>query len=303
VSADLLLALAGVFICVAALTGWATAQILQQRTPEHQRIRRTVDLAAFTVAAAGARLALDGAPLRWQLIESRLPRSARDMGRLRRRLLLAGYKWPGAPSVLALAELVLPPLLGGMPLLFLGTTLPGWMAAGLGAVLGFIGPGLWLDWRVEARKWRIRDGLPDTLDLLVVCLEAGSSVDQAIVKSTVELEIAYPDIADELRLVISEIRAGKSRNDAFKGFAQRTKLDEVRSLATMLVQTERFGTSIAQALRAHADSVRTQRRQRAEEQASKVAIKLVFPLVIFLFPALYIVLLGHVVLEMIRTFQ
>jgi tight adherence protein C len=291
-----------VFVCVAVVTATFAERFLEQRTAEQQRIRRTVDLAALSVVSAGARLTADDTPLRWQRIESRLPRSKRDMTRLRRRLVLAGCKWPGATAAIATLELVLPAVLGGVPLLLLGMTLQGWVAAAFGAVIGFIGPGLWLDWQVDARKWRIRDGLPDTLDLLVVCLEAGSSVDQAIVKSTNELEVAYPDIADELRIVTAEIRAGKSRNDAFKGFAQRTRLDEVRALATMLVQTERFGTSVAQALRAHADSVRTQRRQRAEEQASKVAIKLVFPLVIFLFPALYVVLLGPPVLDILRTF-
>ena len=119
---------------------------------------------------------------------------------------------------------------------------------------------------------------------MIVCVEAGCGLDQAIVKATDELEIAYPALRDELRLITTEIRAGKPRLEAFKNFAARTSVDDVRSLVAMLVQTDRFGTSIAQALRTHAETSRTKRRQRAEERAAKIGVKLVFPLVFFLFP-------------------
>jgi tight adherence protein C len=304
VSIDLLVVTIAIFTGVAVVTAYVTENILERRTPEYQRVRRVLSSSEAAIAVpGGTRLSLDESTESWLRVERRLPKSAKEMSRLRRRFALAGHRWAGGPAVLVITELVAPVILGGLPLVLIGRTPFGWLTAGVGAVLGFMGPGLWLDWKVEARKMRIRDALPDTLDLLVVCLEAGSSVDQAIVKSTGELEIAYPDIAEELRTIMTEVRAGKSRNEAFKGFAQRTKLDEARALATMLVQTERFGTSVAQALRAHADSVRTQRRQRAEERAAKIAVKLVFPLVIFLFPALYVVLLGPAVLEVIRAFE
>ena len=153
------------------------------------------------------------------------------------------------------------------------------------------------------RRREIENGLPDALDLLVVCIEAGSGLDQAIVKSSEELTIAYPTLAEELRILTSEIRAGKARMDAFKSLAQRTKVDDVRALVAMLLQTDRFGTSVGQALRTHADTSRTKRRQRAEERAQKVGVKLVFPLVLFFFPAFYVVVLGPAIIHFIRDFM
>jgi tight adherence protein C len=129
-----------------------------------------------------------------------------------------------------------------------------------------------------------------------------SSLDQAIVKASEELEVAYPALGDQLRILISEMRAGKPRLDAFRALSDRTKVDDVRALVAMLVQTDRFGTSIAQALRTHADVCRTKRRQRAEERAQKVGVKLVFPLVFCLFPALYVVMLGPAYIQFMQAF-
>jgi tight adherence protein C len=154
---------------------------------------------------------------------------------------------------------------------------------------------------ITKRKQRIENGLPDALDLIVVCVEAGCSLDQGILKTTQELEIAHPDLAFEMRAITTEIRAGKPRIEAFKNFAARTRVDDVRALVAMLVQTDRFGTSIAQALRTHATTSRQKRRQRAEERAAKVGVKLVFPLVFFLFPAFYVVTLGPAVILMLRS--
>ena len=126
----------------------------------------------------------------------------------------------------------------------------------------------------------IQDGLPDALDLIIVCIEAGSSLDQAIMKASDELEIALPVIARQLQTLSSQIRAGKPRMEAFQDLAKRTGVDDVRSLVSMLIQTDRFGTSIAQGLRTHAETLRTKRRQRAEERAGTIGVKLVFPLVL-----------------------
>jgi tight adherence protein C len=156
--------------------------------------------------------------------------------------------------------------------------------------------------QIEKRKLQIQNGLPDALDLLIVCVEAGCGLDQAIVKVADELQLAYPALSDELRLVTTEVRAGKPRLEAFKNFAKRTKVDDVRSLVALLIQTDKFGTSIAQALRTHAETSRTKRRQRAEERAAKVGVKLVFPLVLLLFPALYVVILGPAVIQFFRVF-
>ena len=164
-------------------------------------------------------------------------------------------------------------------------------------------PSLVVEHGASRRRRDIENGLPDALDLLVICIEAGSGLDQAIVKTSDELVIAYPTLAEELKMLTSEIRAGKPRMDAFKSLAQRTKVDDVRALVSMLLQTDRFGTSVGQALRTHADTSRTKRRQRAEERAQKVGVKLVFPLVFFFFPAFYVVVLGPAVIHFIREFM
>ena len=166
--------------------------------------------------------------------------------------------------------------------------------------IGYFLPVFWLKRKIKARQKAIENGLPDALDLLIVCIEAGSSLDQAVVKASDELEITHPALAYELRLITTEIRAGKPRLEAFRNFADRTEVPDVRSLVAMLVQTDRFGTSVAQALRIHAETSRTKRRQRAEERAAKVGVKLVFPLVLCIFPSLYVVILGPLAIAVYR---
>ena len=297
---ELLLPIAALFISVAAVTAVMTERFLAARAPEQERIRRVIEAGGSSmVPHPVAPVAIANEPGRLQPF---LFKSSKEMERLRVRFARAGYSWHAGPQLLSICEIVAPMLLAAPVWLFLGNTPAGWISTALAALAGYIGPGLWLDWRVEKRRERIRDGLPDALDLLVVCLEAGCSIDQAIVKAGSELEIAYPDLASELHTIIIEGRAGKSRLDAFRGFADRTRLEEVRALVSMLVQTDRFGTSVAQALRAHSGTARTARRQRAEERAAKLAVKLVFPLVLFLFPALYVVLLGPAVIQYLRMF-
>ncbi len=170
-------------------------------------------------------------------------------------------------------------------------------------LLGFVAPSLWLGRQTALRQKQIRNGLPDALDLMIVCIEAGSGIDQAIMKTSDELDISHPALAEEMRLVTTEMRAGKPRLEAFKNFASRTKVDDVRSLVAMLIQTDRFGTSVAQALRTHAEVSRTKRRQSAEERAAKIGVKLVFPLVFCLFPALYVAILGPAVVDYLTEFK
>jgi tight adherence protein C len=223
------------------------------------------------------------------------------MSGLRRRLSAAGYRSSTAAVVYGAAETLMPFIVGGLALSFFGFSR--WYLALLAAGLGFVLPSVWLGRQTALRQKQIRNGLPDALDLMIVCIEAGSGIDQAIVKTSDELDIAYPALAEEMRLVTTEIRAGKPRLEAFKNFASRTKVDEVRSLVSMLIQTDRFGTSIAQALRTHAEVSRTKRRQNAEERAGKIGVKLVFPLVFCLFPALYVAILGPAVIEYFRVFK
>jgi tight adherence protein C len=229
------------------------------------------------------------------------PKSPKEMSKLRRRLTAGGYRSLTAAIVYAAAEVILPFVVGGTLLLAVGFSK--WYIALLGAAVGYAAPSFWLGRKVALRQKQIRNGLPDALDLMIVCIEAGSGIDQALQKTSDELDISYPPLAEELRLITTEIRSGKPRLEAFKNFASRTKVDEVRSLVAMLVQTDRFGTSIAQALRTHAEVSRTKRRQNAEERAAKIGVKLVFPLVFCLFPSLYVAILGPAVVDYVRVFK
>jgi tight adherence protein C len=288
-SIDLIVTLVAVFVSVGLASLALASAALSRTAPEVQRLRQSmasgagaadpVMLREFAVTSAGS-----ARPLR-----------KRDYGtsRLQRRLAAAGWDHPQAQSIYLFSQLVSAGLLAAIPLLVFGIGV-GWPVALICGTLGYMAPDFLVSSRIAKRKLAIQNGLPDALDLLVVCVEAGSSLDQAILRASEELEIALPSMAAELGTIASEIRAGKPRLDAFHGFAKRTNLDDVRALVSMLVQTDRFGTSIAQTLRTHAATLRTKRRQRAEERAGKVGVKLVFPLVLCLLPALYVVCLGPV---------
>ena len=170
----------------------------------------------------------------------------------------------------------------------------------LTAVVGYMIPETWLLWRIRSRQHKLRRGLADGLDLLVICVEAGLGLDQALLRVSQELRVTHPELSDELQLVNMEMRVGKSRMEALRELARRTGLDDIQALVAMLVQTERFGTSIAQSLRVHSDDLRTKRRQRAEELSAKTTVKMVPPLVFFIFPALMVVMLGPAVLALMR---
>jgi tight adherence protein C len=170
-----------------------------------------------------------------------------------------------------------------------------------GAVLGWVAPTFVLAARANRRKKEILRALPDALDLMVVCVEAGLGLNQALQRVAEEISIISPSLGEQLGLVNLEIRAGTPREDALRNLAVRTDLDDIRSLTTVLIQTERFGTSVAQALRTHSDTLRTKRRQRVEEASAKTAIKMLFPLVFCIFPALFLVILGPGVLTALKV--
>jgi tight adherence protein C len=213
----------------------------------------------------------------------------------------AGYHSLTAALVFSAAEIVTP-LLIAVPVLALAPWPQGGLYAAVGAFVGFLLPSFVLSRLIEKRRLAITNGLPDVLDLLVVCLEAGSGLDQAIVKATTELSLVHPALGEELKMLSTETRVGKPRLEAFKNLEERTRNEDVRSLVAMLVQTDRFGTSVSQALRTAAEVARTKRRQRAEERAAKVGVKMVFPLVLFLFPALYVATLGAAIVQIVRVF-
>ena len=287
--------LVAVFTTV-TLVGWLIgSQIVERSSPMRRRLNALAgdgsDGDSMGDAAAGRR----------SLSGTLVPVSPKDMTALRRRLAAAGFHKPAAPTFFLAAQLLLTLTLAGAPLLLLGQT-RGLIVAAFGAVLGYMAPGLLLDRQIAKRKLRIENGLPDALDLLIVSIEAGLALDQAILKTGEELSIAHPEVAEEFRLINVETRAGKPRIEAFKNFASRTKVDDVRALVAMLIQTDRFGTSVAQALRTHAEVSRTKRRQRAEERAAKIGVKMVFPLVFCLFPAFYVVTLGPAIIKLIHAF-
>jgi tight adherence protein C len=298
---ELLVGIGVLFVAVALACGTGVMLLLQRTSPEQRRLR-----AVAGAPVVGSNLVLEPETLTntldptLQKLSKALPKSPKDMGRLRRHLAGAGYYHAKTAVIYSFAELSLPFVFWGLVILLLGWG-DGWILALLAGVFGYLLPGLWLSRRTTQRRKAIQNGLPDALDLFIVCMEAGSSLDQAIVKASDELDISHPDLARELRFVTTEIRAGKPRMDALKNLANRTGVDDVRSLVSMLVQTDKFGTSIGQALRTHASNSRIKRRQLAEERAGKIGVKLVFPLVLCLFPGVYVVCIGPVVVLIYRA--
>lgn len=168
------------------------------------------------------------------------------------------------------------------------------------AAIGFYAPNLWLSMRIARRKERMLAGFPDALDLLVVCTEAGLGLDAALRRVGAEMRYSNAVVSDEFATLNLELRAGKSRADALRNLASRTSIEEISSLATLLIQTDRFGTSVGQALRVHADLMRTRRAQRAEEAAAKLPVKLLFPTVFCIFPSVLLVILGPALIQAFR---
>ena len=228
------------------------------------------------------------------------PQSTKEMGKLQRKLVTAGFRSHEAVAVffgIRLGFALLAFVMTATGILF-HPNLP--LALGACA-LGYLLPSMVLGRLAKRRQHRIRLGLPDALDLLVVSVEAGLGLDQAIQRVGEELDFAHPDLSDELRLINLELRAGKGRVDALRNLAERTGVDDIQSLVAMLVQTDKFGTSVAQSLRVHSDTVRTKRRQRAEEAAAKTGVKMVFPLVFCIFPAIWVVTIGPAAIKFVQV--
>jgi tight adherence protein C len=232
-----------------------------------------------------------------------LPKSQAEVSVTQQRLIRAGYRKDSAIKLFYGAKVVVPL---GLCLVSLVSGIAhqnAFFVYVMALGLGFLAPDFWLGRRIATRQTRIRLGLPDVLDLLVICIEAGLSMDQATARTSEELRTAHPAICDELGIVVLEQRAGRPRAEAWRQFAERTDVDSVRNLVSVLVQSEQLGTSVAKTLRVHSDTMRTQRRQRVEEQAAKTTIKLVFPLVFFIFPSLFLVTLGPALIIMSESFQ
>ena len=272
----------------------AELEATQSGTPEVLRRRQRQEQAEMLAGVIEA-------------LGTRVEGGQKDVSALRLRLIQAGYPDARAVPLYLGSRLLLPRVLATA--IFLLLPAAGWpwtisvIAAAWFGVLGYVIPPIYIGMRRKARQKDMQKALPDALDLLVVCVEAGLALNQAIVRVAEETERLSPVLAEQLALVNLEIRAGTARDEALRNLGERTGLDDIKSLVAMLVQTDRFGTSIAQALRVQADTLRTKRRQRAEEAAAKTTIKLVFPLVLFIFPAMFVVILGPALIQILDTLQ
>jgi len=236
-------------------------------------------------------------------VQKLLPRSAQEISVVRKRLILAGYRRQFDLDLFYAAKVLCP--VTCVILVTIGGTYDfgPFFAYALAAGLGFLLPDFWLGNRIKARKLNVQLGLAEALDLMAVCIEAGLGLDQTVQRVARELAPSHPEISEEFELVGSEQRAGRSRAEAWRNMADRTDLDSVRALVAMLIQADQFGTSVSTCLRVHSDSLRTQRRQKAEEEAAKTTVKLVFPLVFFIFPSLFLVVLGPSMIIMVDAFE
>jgi len=287
-----------VFILVATVTAW-----LALRAGDY-RARALARLAPEPVLQ---RRALPANQV-WRDLVHRIggafPTSPKDLSRLKLRLVRAGFRNLAAPRFFqgarALSTVVF--LAAG---LFLSVRSQSptdklLMGTAAAAVFGYVAPDQFLSFRIARRKHAIEKGLPNALDLMVVCVESGLGIDQTIIQVAKELQFAHPEICDEFTVMNLELRAGKRRHEALHNLAERTGVNDLKKLVAVLVQTDRFGTSIAQSLRGHADYLRTLARQRAEERASKLAVKLVFPIFFCVLPSLFVVTIGPVLTRLIR---
>ena len=231
---------------------------------------------------------------------ARAPRLSSEIGKVRQRLIEAGYRNDEALTVfygIRFSVAIVVFLLLASPLIFK----PNIMIALAGSLLGYVMPGMALARMARRRQHAIQLSLADAVDLLVVSVEAGLGLDQALLRVGTELAATHPALSEEIRLATLELRAGKGRADALRNLANRTGLEDIGSLATMLIQTDKFGTSVATSLRVHSEVLRTKRRQRAEEAAAKTGVKMVFPLVFCIFPAIFVVAIGPAAIAFVKV--
>ena len=233
-------------------------------------------------------------------VGEKVPRSAKELGGLRMRLVHAGFRRPESLSIFLAIRV-------GFALLLFGgfvsgvLTRPNLVFALAALGLGYVLPGIVLARLAKRRQHRIRLALPDALDLLVVSVEAGLGLDQAMARVGQELGTAYPELSADVRQVNLELLAGKARPEALRNLADRTGVDDLSALVAMLVQTDKFGTSVASSLRVFSETLRTKRRQRAEEAAAKTGVKMVFPLVLCIFPAIWVVTIGPAAIQFVKV--
>lgn len=248
---------------------------------------------------------------KWQKFLGRIgknvPMRPQDYGKYQKMLVAAGIRKESLP-IFTGVKILLTIFLAVVYLLFYGIPIEKdptrrILLTVLFAIVGFLLPTYWLSRKVNKRKTRIFHDLPDLLDLMTVCVEAGLSMDAAMIKVYDDEQFRNSPLASEIKISIQEVRAGKPRLESLRDMGERSMVDDLKAFAAMLIQTERLGTSLAQSLRIFSDSLRTMRRQRAEEAAAKTAVKLLFPLVFLIFPALLLVILGPGIIRIMQLFK
>ena len=315
----LIIACSLVFLCVTLLIGSFGARMSQApRRAAVGRLRDLTDTLPTTYEATladGSRMIAPAARRWWHFFRPAAPGtetpevtvvSLKPHTPSGMMLLHAGYRSESALRVFILSRMACALGLAAIPVLM--TTRGGikpqlaLMGIAVGALVGYLLPKAYVLFKARARQHRLRLGLPDALDLMVVCVEAGMGLNQALVRVSEELRGTHSEMADEFRLVNLEIRAGRTRPEALRNMGERTGVDDIISLVSMIIQTDKFGTSIAKSLRVHSDSLRTERRQRAEEAAAKTTIKLIFPLLFCIFPSLFVIILGPAAMHIWKVF-
>ena len=286
---------AALFLLVAAGTAWLG---LREGAWRARSVQRLAPLPVAPVAVLPSPGAL------WRDLVSRIgtavPASARSLPLLKRRLIRAGFRNPHAARYFQGARMLTTLLFGVSALALAWHSDNLLLGAAAATAAGYLAPIQYLLFCIRRRQHAISRGLPNALDLMVVCVESGLGIDQTTLQVAKELQSAYPAICSEFTIMNLELRAGKPRAEALHNLAERTGVEDVKKLVAVLVQTDRFGTSIAQSLRGHADYLRAMSRQRAEERASKLAVKLVFPIFFCVLPSLFVVTVGPVITRLVR---
>lgn len=232
-----------------------------------------------------------------------VPKSAAETSVVQQRLIKAGYRKDSAISFFYSSKLIVPLVLC-LAVFLSGVSKNNPMFMYIAAIgLGYLIPDFWLGRKIKSRQAEIRLALPDVLDMLVICVEAGLGLDQATSRTAEELWAAHPELCDEMNIVVLELGAGRARSDAWKHLAERCDVPSIRSLVSTLIQAEQYGTSVSKTLRTYSDTLRTQRIQQVEEMAAKTTVKLIFPLVLFIFPCLFLVTLGPAAIVMADAFK
>jgi tight adherence protein C len=290
--------------CIVFLMIASGGLLLFYRESMHRRISEVIDPNPKVRTLLGV-LQMTGLSISGVVenLENFLPKSETEISVVQQRLTRAGYREASAGKFFRGSKVILPLVLCAVAFLTGLASLSPFFVYLISLVVGFLGPDYWLGWRISARQRRIVRGLPDVLDLLTICIEAGLSLDLASARTSEELRKAQPELCDELGIVVLEQRAGKPRAEAWKHMGERTGVDSVRHLVNMLVQSEQFGTSVAKTLRVHSDTLRTKRIQAVEEKAAKLSVNLVFPLALFIFPSVFLVALGPAIISMMDSFK